>query len=599
VNSYEASWRPVYEWHAAAAWGMAIPATAMIPFMYPELGGYATWAVGACLVFALIRGVQAWDRQTRRDRLNETGLDFVKSPEFVAQSMTFVQKKEIWLGSGFDWTQEQAQHLEDLKRMGIERLIGKDAERGGAYWLHGLGEVAPISMPLKDLGGHTLIVGTTGSGKTRMLSLLITQAIIRDEPVVVIDPKGDHELRLLVQEACVLAGQPEKFQMLHPAYPDKSVRLDPLRNWNRATELASRVAALIQSEKGTDPFTAFSWKALNDIVQGAILVHQRPNFVNLRRYVEGGVDTLLQRVLRSHFERVLESDWEMRVAPYIKRMKGSLTEAYILFYKEDVSRKFPIGEIDGLISGFEHNRDHYSKMVAGLLPILTMLTSYPLNELLSPEYDDNDERPITNIAKVIQNRQVLYVGLDSLPDSKVGSAIGSILMADGTAVAGDRYNYGGSDQVVQFYVDEAAEVINDPTIQMLNKGRGAGFRLTIATQTLADFITRLGSESKARQVLGNINNTLALRVTDNETQKYFTEGLPTVKVRSMQSTYRHEIESGGQKQYEAGYSEAEKEEDADLFQPAMLGKLPNLHFMGKLTGGRVIKGKIPIMVPNK
>lgn len=153
--------------------------------------------------------------------------------------------------------------------------------------------------------------------------------------------------------------------------------------------------------------------------------------------------------------------------------------------------------------------------------------------------------------------------------------------------------------MVQFYVDEAAEVINDPTIQMLNKGRGAGFRLTIATQTLADFTTRLGSESKARQVLGNINNTLALRVTDNETQKYFTEGLPTVKVRSMQSTYRHEIESGGQKQYEAGYSEAEKEEDVDLFQPAMLGKLPNLHFMGKLTGGRVIKGKIPIMVPNK
>lgn len=277
--------------------------------------------------------------------------------------------------------------------------------------------------------------------------------------------------------------------------------------------------------------------------------------------------------------------------------EGTSAATDILYYKEDVSRKFPIGEIDGLISGFEHNRDHYSKMVASLIPILTMLTSPPLNDLLSPEYDDNDKRPITNIAKVIQNKQVLYVGLDSLPDSKVGSAIGSILMADGTAVAGDRYNYGGNDQDVQFYVDEAAEVINDPTIQMLNKGRGAGFRLTVATQTLADFTTRLGSQSKARQVLGNINNILSLRVTDNETQKYITEGLPTVKVRSMQSTYRHEVESGGQKQYEAGYSEAEKEEDVDLFQPAMLGKLPDLHYIGKLTGGRVIKGKIPIMVP--
>lgn len=597
MNYYEASWRPVYEWRATAAWLAAIPMTFVIPFAYPALGGYSTWAAGACLAFALLRGFQAWTRQTKRDRLNEKGLDFIKAKAFVEQSKEFREKGEVWLGAGFDWTQEQAQRLEDLKRMGVDNLIGKGAERDGAFWLHGLGEITPLSMPLKYLGGHTLIVGTTGSGKTRMLSLLITQAIMRGEPVIVTDPKGDHDLRLLVREACALAGAPEKFQMFHPAYPEQSVRLDPLRNWNRATELASRVAALIPSETGADPFTAFGWKAMNDIIQGAILVHQRPNLVNLRRYVEGGVEPLLQKVLRSHFERVMESDWEIRVAPYIKRVKGNLTEAYILYYKEDVSRKHPVGEIDGLISGFEHNRDHYSKMVASLIPILTMLTSNPLNELLSPEYDDDDPRPITNMAKVIQNRQVLYVGLDSLADAKVGSAIGSILMADGTAVAGDRYNYGGDNKEVQFFVDEAAEVINDPTIQMLNKGRGAGFNLSVATQTLADFIVRLGSMPKARQVLGNINNVLSLRVTDNETQKYITEGLPKVKVRSMQATYRHEIESGGQKQYEAGYSESEKEEEVDLFQPAMLGKLPALHFIGKLTGGRVIKGKIPIMQP--
>jgi len=597
MNYYEASWRPIYEWRAAGTWLVAAPLTAAIPIVYPSLGGYATWAASACIALAAFRGAQAWIRQTRKDRLNERGLDFIKSDVFVEQSKEFLVKGEVWLGSGFDWTQEQAQRLEDLKRMGVERLIGKDAERGGAFWLHGLGEVSSLSITLKHLAGHTMIVGTTGAGKTRMLSLLITQAIMRGEPVIIIDPKGDHDLRLLVQEACQLAGAPEKFQMFHPAYPDQSVRLDPLRNWNRATELASRVAALIPSETGADPFTAFGWKAMNDIIQGAILVHQRPNLVNLRRYVEGGVELLLQKVLRAHFERALEPDWEMRVAPYIKRMKGNLTEAYILYYKEDVARKFPVGEIDGLISGFEHNRDHYSKMVASLIPILTMLTSHPLNELLSPEYDDNDPRPITNMAKVIQNGQVLYVGLDSLADAKVGSAIGSILLADGAAVAGDRYNYGGDGVDVQFFVDEAAEVINDPTIQILNKGRGAGMRLTIATQTLADFIVRLGSLPKARQVLGNINNILSLRVTDNETQKYITEGLPKVKVRSMQSTYRHEIESGGQKQYEAGYSESEKEEDVDLFQPAMLGKLPDLHFIGKLTGGRVIKGKIPIMVP--
>jgi hypothetical protein len=90
-------------------------------------------------------------------------------------------------------------------------------------------------------------------------------------------------------------------------------------------------------------------------------------------------------------------------------------------------------------------------------------------------------------------------------DSMVGSAIGSILVADLAAVAGDRYNYGVNLTPVNVFIDEAAEVVNDPFIQLLNKGRGADLRLTVATQTFADFAARTGSEAKARQVLGNIN----------------------------------------------------------------------------------------------
>jgi len=43
----------------------------------------------------------------------------------------------------------------------------------------------------------------------------------------------------------------------HPAFPAESVRIDPLHSFNRATELASRVAALIPSETGNDPFKIF------------------------------------------------------------------------------------------------------------------------------------------------------------------------------------------------------------------------------------------------------------------------------------------------------------------------------------------------------
>ena len=37
------------------------------------------------------------------------------------------------------------------------------------------------------------------------------------------------------------------------------------------------------------------------------------------------------------------------------------------------------------------------------------------------------------------------------------------------------------------------------------------------------------------------------------------------------------------------------EEEAELFQPALLGQLPNLHYIARLAGGRLVKGRLPIL----
>jgi conjugal transfer pilus assembly protein TraD len=46
------------------------------------------------------------------------------------------------------------------------------------------------------------------------------------------------------------------------------------------------------------------------------------------------------------------------------------------------------------------------------------------------------------MAECIDRAQVVYLGLDSHSDTVVGSAIGTILVADLAAVAEDRYDYG-------------------------------------------------------------------------------------------------------------------------------------------------------------
>jgi len=479
-----------------------------------------------------------------------------------------------------------------LLERGVREVAGERAARQG-YWLHAMGPPERNIEPSeRTLAGHTLVLGTTGSGKTRLLDLLVTQAVLRGEAVVIIDPKGDHDLREAARSACALGGDPERFVMFHPAFPERSVRIDPLRTWNRSTELASRIAALIPSETGADPFTAFGWMALNSIVDGLLLAGERPNLLSIRRYIEGGPENLVRRALAGYFERHV-SGWRERAAPYLKRTKGEESEAYVQLYLNEVIEEAPSPQVDGLVTTYKHNREHFQKMVASLIPILSMLSAEPLPGLLSPRPDAGDERPLTDLSRLIEARAVTYVGLDGLADARVGSAIGSILLSDLTAVAGDRYDYGGAELApVNLFVDEAAEVLTDPFIQVLNKGRGAGMRVTLAAQTIADFAARTGSREKAKQVLANANTLVALRTLDEDTQKFIARGLPLAHVRRFEQSRSAELDDG---RLETKESVGVKHDEVELFPPGWLGRLPDLHYVARLAGGRIVKARLPIL----
>ena len=97
-------------------------------------------------------------------------------------------------------------------------------------------------------------------------------------------------------------------------------------------------------------------------------------------------------------------------------------------------------------------------------------------------------------------------------------------------------------------------------------------------------------------MLANTNHKIALRVLDSETQKYLADGMPQIKVRSMALRYGHQVDPRVQAEYTASYQEQTLEEAAELFPAAMLGELPPLHFLARLSGGRTLKGRIPILV---
>ena len=589
-------WRPNYERRALFLWVVVAVVAAATAGLWGLPTGAFHWLAWLALAMALtwVRG--AVRIASQHEWLRGHSLGCIAPEDFAARLPSW--SGDLWLGWGFDWLPVHTQLALDLMRAGPEQFAPRDPQRMGATWLHGLGgRDQDLRIPLSHTDGHMLIVGVTGAGKTRTFDLLVTQAVLRGEAVLIIDPKGDRDLRDTAQRACVLAGSPGRFVHFHPAFPAQSVRIDPLHSFNRATELASRVAALIPSETGNDPFKSFGQMALSNVVQGLLAVEERPSLVSLRHYLEGGAEALVERALRRHFA-ACRPDWETEAATLLARARDATArvKALVRYYRERISSDQPSTVLDGLLGLYEHEQVHFSKMVASLMPILNMLTSGDLEGLLSPVAGAADDpRRLTNLAEVIAADEVLYVGLDSLSDAMVGSAIGSILIADLAAVAGDRYNHQGRPRPVNVFIDESAEVVNDPFIQLLNKGRGAGLRLVIAAQTFADFAARTGSEAKARQVLGNINNLVALRVLDAETQEYVAESLPKTRVTTIMRSQGSTTDSSNPVLYTGNTGERVVEEEVELFSPAWLGQLPNFEYIAKLSGGRIVKGRLPIL----
>ena len=598
METYGNPWRPNFEARAVASWTAIAAASAASAGFWDLHQATFEYLSLAAAAMALTWAPRALRHRRRLRRLRGKPVAFL-TPEALERRVRAAPDR-IWLGWGFEWTATHAQLAHDLLRIGPEQVVKSLEGRMGAQWIHGLGaRERPIRLPISHSEGHLLVVGTTGAGKTRLFDLLVAQAVRRGEPVVIIDPKGDHDLRQSAQRAC--ADHPERFVYFHPAFPTESCRIDPLYSFNRATELASRVAALIPSETGSDPFKAFSQMAMTHVIQGLLAVQDRPSLIGLRRYLEGGVDALMVRVLETYCgERV--PGWESQARRFVDKAKDTAGRAagLLRYYQERVRADHPSTVVDGLANLFEHERVHFSKMVASLMPVLTMLTAADLGPLLSPHDSVGaDTRPIVAVAEAVERGQVLYIGLDSLSDTMVGSAIGSILIADLAAVAGNRYNAGRPERSLNVFVDEAAEVVNDPFIQLLNKGRGARLRLTVATQTFADFAARTGSEAKARQVLGNINNMIVLRALDAETQTYVTDSLPKTTVRSLMTTQGSNSSGTDPLLFTGNVSERLSEEEADLFPPALLGHLPNFHYIAQFAGGRIVKGRLPILGSRK
>lgn len=597
LEGYEIAWRPNYEKLQTAIWVFFGGLTLSLPLVSDIPKQPAQYFATACVLMACYRAFPAIKNAQRLMHLQKILMDYVPRRKIIKITAKKLKTEDLWLGWGFDWDTSHAQLAFDLIKRDPTKFAGAAAKKhAGAAWLHGLSKVEKeIDAPLSMFDGMAIIIGTTGAGKTRLLDLVITQAIARGEPVIVLDPKGDAELWKGMKRTCEEIGHPERFVYFHPGFPEKSARIDPLANFSRATELASRISMLIQADGAGQTFKDYSQMALTKVITGIMYSGEKPNLLQIKRYLELGVDGLLQKVMEKYFREKVPN-WRDEVRASVAKCKGDLTEGYVHYYQNFCMQLSPAPDLEGLIDLFHHDRVHFGKMITSLMPTLTALTSGDMGELLSPDKMTVDDRIITDSASMIRNSQAVYIGLDDLSDNITGTAVGSILLSEITSVAGARYNYSdGKGKPVNLIVDELSAIVNQPMISLLSRGRGAKIRVICATQTVADLSAKLGSEDRARQVLANCNNVIALRTPEPKTQQYLTESLPKTVVKHIMQTQGTNTDAEVPLVFSGTFGERLMETEKEIFSPEYLGLLPNFHYLARLTGGRLIKGRLPFI----
>lgn len=634
LRQFEMPWRTAYEAYSAAAWALCIIGLGVTWYgsSFPTLPLYYLGAV-ACgfLLFNLIRSWEIWRLKWS---LGGKGISFISDADLKRKVIDKNGKAStaLWMGKGFDWTPVHTQRVYEIKRADpeqfyppkmimwlIEQWTGEAVGANtpdyiGAPWIHGLngGNEEELYVPIQNLIGNTLLVGTTRCGKTRLLELVAEMAIELGYTVICIDPKGDQPFETSLRAACKQAGRENDFVRFHLAFPGESVRIDPLKNYTNPSDLASRIAALMPGGDKSSSFRDFAWGVLNAIVLGQLAVGEKPSLVGIRSYVDNGVADLLMRVVLDFFDRVLPSNWEAEVAAYartLKQAKGKrgqeegevlVRQSLHLLLDYYLDAVVPQGlrdeAVEALATIYKHDSAHYSKMIANLVPVLGMLTTGDLGSLLSPNPRDvADPRPMTDLASLIRANSVVCIGLDSLANKTISSAVGSMLLSDATSVAASFYNYGGEHKIF-LIVDEASEVVNDPYIAMLNKSAGAGFINIAAIQTIPDLAARFESMDKARQMLGNFNNLVAMRIKDRVTQDFVTETFGQTYVYTQQKIQA--TSSSTEKNithFTGSVQERVTEALEDVLPTDVLGQLPNWQYIAAVSGGRLIKGRLPII----
>ena len=663
--------RPVYESMASAT---ALGGAVASAFWGQAIGLPAPLALGTSLTMT---AMAVW-RENQAQKVKRYQYEISKlRPFFVTPGQLPKSKGKLWIGRGFEFLpihaqriyESRSQYAEDLLKpsnltnwlrenerlagidncnflrrfiaknskkshiLGVENIFSPAPPVGGDGRFHavGLEDERDIYLDLGSRNGHLCCIGTTRAGKSRLIEVLVSQDISRnDGAVVVVDPKGDSSLLSRTYIEAVRAGREKDFFVLHLGFPEASCRYNAIGNFSKIVEVAGRISSQMETS-GDAVFADFAWRFMSVVATAYLRLGIKTNFSNMKQGIEDP-EIVYKKYAKYFFEKHLEN-WEevyqktrfnpTKYArsggeiPAPKHLQGrdkdtvTFDQMYSDFFDENPHVMDMC--VDGLRSTMRNEVSYYGKITASLLPLLTKLTSGKVAELIVPDYEDaKDDRPIIDWNMIIRRNAIVYVALDGMTDSTVSSAVGRMLAADLLSVSGDIYQHGvekgqneakrDSTNNVWMHVDEFSTVSSEPWVGLLNRSAGSGVRISCYSQTRADLEMALGNKSMARVIEGNFNTLIMLRVKSRDTAEWLTDQVPkcdrygldvTGGISDTDLTKDSSAAFGTKKSVGVGVAKSDP-----IISPEDIINLPVGQAFALIEGARLVKLRFPLYSSN-
>jgi conjugal transfer pilus assembly protein TraD len=350
----------------------------------------------------------------------------------------------------------------DALRTVIQRASARRGAVGVDGWWRG-GELIiardedgrDVSIPLGGPTGgtHTLVVGATRSGKTVTMTWMAVRAIEHGMGAIVVDPKGDRDLREEIYRAAQAAGR--RFVEWTPQGPSI---YNPYARGSE-TEIADKV---LSGEHYTEP-----------------------------HYLRQA-----QRYL-GHVVRMLrKADHEVSLQGIVDHLDPAQMDLLV--------RGLPESEVQRTNDYLDSLTARQRSDLAGVRDRLAIMAESDVGQWLDPQAASAER---FELLEVVKERAVVYFNLEADRRPLFTQMLGAAIVQDlQTTVAALQ----GQPVPLLVAIDEFSAIAPDRIVGLFGRASGAGASLVLGTQELSDL--RLpGRERLLDQVMGNLSVLIAHR----------------------------------------------------------------------------------------